>query len=160
MTRTALIAALAVAVPSSAGPYDPWKVWFPLVGTWEADKAADGTTGGFTLEYALGGKALLRNNHSDKGDQHHEDLMIVFIENGKTRAEYWDNEGHVIRYDANVEGKKAVFLSDAVEGQPRFKLTYDWSNDKALGISFEIQPPGGAFKPYLSGTAHKVTVKR
>lgn len=157
----ALVATLLLAAPSN--PRDAWKEWTPLLGDWVADRQADGATGGFTLELAVEGRVLVRKNTADypaskdRPASHHEDLMVVFHEGGATRADYFDNEGHVIHYAVAIRDGNARFVSDSSPGAPRFRLTYDWSGGKALDITFEIAPPGSpdAFKPYIRATAHR-----
>src|SRR5262244_1588463 len=49
---------------------------------------------------------------------------------GATRADYWDSEGHVIRYGVTVDaGKSIVFLSEGAG--PRYRLTYSFTGAKA-----------------------------
>ena len=85
--------------------------------------------------------------------------MVVYKDGSSTRADYWDNEGHVIRYIVTLSdgGKKFSFVSDAVSGQPRFRLTYTITGASTLALAFEIAPPAtpGDFKPYIKATAHK-----
>jgi len=157
--------AAALALSLVAVAQDPWKAWEPLLGEWIADARPDGSTGSFTLERAVDGRVLLRKNvanyppSNDRPAAHHEDLMVVFQEGGATRADYFDNEGHVIRYAVTFGAGKAQFVSDAVPGAPRFRLTYRWSNVKALDLTFEIAPPGALedFRPYIQATLHRAT---
>jgi len=158
-----LAATLALALVALA--QDPWKAWEPLLGEWVADARPDGSTGSFTLERAVDGRVLLRKNvanypaSTDRPAGHHEDLMVVFQEGKATRADYFDNEGHVIRYAVTFGDGNARFVSDVVPGAPRFRLTYRWSNAKALDLTFEIAPPGSpeAFRPYIQATLHRAT---
>jgi hypothetical protein len=78
--------------------------------------------------------------------------MIVFVEEGKLRAEYWDSEGHLIRYEVQAPAKdRLVFLGEARPGAPRFRLTYAWPDAGKLELTFEIAPPGTTeFRPYIS----------
>jgi hypothetical protein len=81
----------------------------------------------------------------------------VYQDAGVTRADYYDNEGHLIRYAVTVDKGRFVFLSDPVAGQPRFRLTYMIEKPGALKLTFEIAPRGTpeAWKPYITATAHK-----
>lgn len=105
---------------------------------------------------------LVRKNHADypkskdRPPFFHDDLMVIAREGEALRATYWDNEGHRIDYGVTVEGPKFTFVSDANKG-PQFRLTYVVGEKGRLNISFEIAPPGsnGAFKPYITATAHK-----
>lgn len=132
-----------------------------LVGTWTAEGggAPGEATGSFDFAEGLNGNVLIRKNRADypatasHPAMTHEDLMIVYPENGKVRADYYDTEGHVIHYTVNVPAtNRAVFVSDVVAGAPRFRLTYDATVDGQLNGTFETAPPGkpDAFAPYLS----------
>ena len=152
------------ALAQYAPPAPDWSAWKPLVGEWQADPTgANGPRGGFTLAPELDGRVLVRKNFAEypkSGDRpasRHDDLMIVYRENSTTRADYWDNEGHVIRYAVTVEKKTFTFISDAVANQPRFRLSYAFTADDALAITFEIAPPNAPdrFKPYIRATAHR-----
>jgi hypothetical protein len=83
--------------------------------------------------------------------------MVLFKDGTGTRADYYDNEGHVIRYAVSVPTARTfVFLSDAKEGQPRFRLTQAIDTAGAMSIKFEVAPPNANdFKPYITASAHK-----
>ena len=155
-------AALLLSLLLAASP-DAWKDFAPLLGEWVADKQPDGATGGFTLEPAVQGRVLVRRNTADypkskdRPASHHEDLMVVFHEGGATRADYFDNEGHVIHYAVTIRDRTARFVSVPSPGAPRFRLTYDWSGANGVNITFEIAPPNSpdAFHPYIRATAHR-----
>jgi hypothetical protein len=136
------------------------------MGEWEADSAGPGSpTGSFTLATDLQGRVLLRKNWAEypkagnRPASRHDDLMIIYREGEVTKADYWDNEGHVIRYVVNVDSSKQtfVFLSGASPGQPRFRLTYVLSTAKALSLRFEIAAPNAPdqFKPYIQATLRR-----
>jgi hypothetical protein len=139
---------------------DPFAELAPLLGSWEA-RSGD-AKGGFTLERALGGKVLVRKNHAEYPDrkQVHDDLMVIYAEGAATRADYYDSEGHVIRYavTATPAQKRVVFLSDAQPGAPRFRLTYDYGGKDVLALAFDIAPPNApdAWKSYIQATVHRV----
>jgi hypothetical protein len=162
--KTALMA-LVLVVSSTvfaqpALPLPDWTPWQPLVGSWVGDPAADGAVGGFSFAPDLQARVLVRRNVADyaKTKVHHEDLMVVYQDGPSTRADYWDNEGHVIHYVVTLAdgGKKFSFVSDAVSGKPRFRLTYTITGTSTLALAFEIAPPAtGDFKPYIKATAHK-----
>lgn len=145
---------------------DPWAAWAPLLGRWVADTKTQpqGASGGFTLERDMQGHVLVRKNHAElpaangRPASVHEDLMVIYPEGKKTRADYWDNEGHVIHYEVSFpEPSKVVFLSDLVPGAPRFRFTYAWTGatPSELSVSFDIAPPNApdAFKPYITAKA-------
>lgn len=172
-----LLLAAALAAPNPPAPSsaktatsaDPWAQWAPLVGNWDADPDATGATGGFTLAPELDGKVLVRHSHSEgpktaqRPAYRHLDLMVISAESGSPRAEYWDNEGHHIRYSVTLDAAqhRAVFLSDAQPNAPRFRLTYDWTNPAKLSIVFEIAAPNAPdrFHRYIGGTAHRLVTK-
>lgn len=83
----------------------------------------------------------------------HDDLMVIYAEApGSLQADYYDSEGHVIRYAvaASAPGS-AVFLSQPSPGAPRYRLTYEPVPDGRVSGRFEIAPPGKPeeFSTYL-----------
>ena len=152
---------LFTTADTDAGPpRDPLASLAPLLGKWvaEPDPKQPGVTGWTTFERALGERVVVRKNHASyppkdgRSASEHDDLMVVFAEDGKLRADYWDSEGHVIRYEAqSPAASRLVFLSEARPGAPRFRLTYAWPQPGRLELTFEIAPPGAAeFRPYIS----------
>lgn len=133
-----------------------------LVGRWEADAPGAGRCE-FTPEAQ--GKILVRRNHGElpaangRPASVHDDLMVIYHEGApsRTRADYYDSEGHVIRYAVETSAGRAVFLSDAAAGAPRFRLTYVLQRDGTVAGKFEISPPGPAeaFRPYLTWVLHR-----
>jgi hypothetical protein len=90
----------------------------------------------------------------------HDDLMVIYVEGGHIRADYWDNEGHVLRYAVQTNGdREAVFLSDPLPEAPRFRLTYTLQDGGTVKGRFDIAPPGkpGELSPYLVWTMRKRT---
>ncbi len=87
----------------------------------------------------------------------HDDLMIVYVEQAKVRADYYDNEGHVIRYAVTSPSSgEAVFVSDVSSGAPGYRLTYRLDAAGEMAGKFEIAPPGtGDFKTYLTWKMHR-----
>jgi len=153
-----------LATPPAQSPdaaaRDPLSALTPLLGRWiaEPDPKAPGVTGWTTFSREAGDKVVLRKNlasypaRDGKPASEHDDLMVVFVEEGKLRAEYWDSEGHVIRYEVQSPAKdRLVFLSEARAGTPRFRLTYAWPAAGRLDLTFEVAPPGATeFRPYIS----------
>jgi hypothetical protein len=88
---------------------------------------------------------------------HHEDLMVIRADaSGAIQADFYDSEGHVIRYTVTVPAPgTASFVSDAAPGAPRYRLTYRLGDDGRLAGRFEIAPPGKPeeFAPYLAWTS-------
>src|SRR5215470_8751482 len=127
-----LVVAMLLAAPAARAD-DTWAAWQPMLGNFVAEGAT------YSLEPALDGKVLVRKGQSGK----HADLMVVYAEGGKTRADYWDNEGHVIRYEVTLAGSHAVFLAGPRADAPGFRFTVDFTDRDNLGMTFEIAPPGG-----------------
>jgi hypothetical protein len=102
-----LLALLAGAGAQERLP-EKWADWRPFLGTWEgAGGGGPGQgSGGFTFTPELQGAVLVRHSYAqypatkDKPAYRHDDLMVIYpVPSGKkTRADYWDNEGHVIHY--------------------------------------------------------------
>jgi hypothetical protein len=129
---------LAIVLSLRAESFDSLKF---LEGEWTAD------AGGFRFQRELGDKILVRRNKSGA----HEDLMVIQA----SHADYWDNEGHVIRYTITADGKSAVFLSDGDAAGPKYRLTYTSTGADTVSIKFEIAPPGKPFQKYLEGAAKR-----
>src|SRR5215470_5224846 len=134
-------------------PTSSWDQWRPLVGQWQAaGKGSPGEgAGGFSFAFDLQNKVLVRKSHTHypaaqgRPAFSHDDLMVIYADDGahKFRADYFDNEGHVIRYTAEFspDGKTLTFISDPAPSQPVFRLTYTMPDATALHIKFEIAPP-------------------
>jgi hypothetical protein len=137
-----------------------------LEGEWIGEGAGQpGQTsgGGFSFRPELGGKILVRRNRAEypataeRPAFVHEDLMVVYPDpTGKSaRADYWDSEGHVIRYGVTSDGKSAVFLSEPDEKGMRYRLTYRSTGASRVSIVFELAARGAEFKPYISASARR-----
>ncbi len=149
------------AAPSELQPFDF------LLGEWEATGSGEpGTAGGTTVfERSLQGRVILRTNFAeypptaDRPGSRHDDLMVIFVSPTGVRADYYDSEGHTIRYRVTSPGPGlAVFLSEPAPGGPRFRLTYKRVEADALEGEFAIAPAeaGDTFKPYLQWRARKI----
>ncbi len=164
------------AADSPAPPTPPGKegglqspAWRQLAGRWvgEGSGQPGAGTGWFEFAPALGGKILVRRNHAEypataeRPAFTHDDLMVVYSGGSgeAERAIYFDNEGHVIRYEArwSPEGKVLTFLSEPDAGAPRYRLTYRMLSAEELALSFEIAPPDRpeAFKTYITAKARR-----
>ena len=146
-----------------------WDRMRPLVGQWKASgSGAPGQgEGKFSFAFDLQNKVLVRRSHTDYPAAQgrpafaHDDLMVIYIDEGshKFRADYFDNEGHVIRYLADIsqDGRTIIFVSDPLPSQPRFRLTYGAQGKDKMDIKFEIAMPGAPdnFKVYVEGSASK-----
>src|SRR5215471_18421184 len=89
-----------------------------LLGDWEAIPDSSGATGGFSFSPGVQEHVIVRTNYSitpaanGKPSSRHDDLMVIYDEAGTVRAEYFDNEGHVIRYVAQPKAASVVFISE------------------------------------------------
>ena len=161
----AILASAAIAAPEDAA----WEPFAFLVGNWtgEGTGAPGEGTGGFSFQYDLQGKVLVRKNHADypktkdRPAYSHEDLMVIYRESpaGPFRADYYDNEGHVIHYTISTSPDRSTveFISDPAAAAPRFRFTYKRTGQDSVGIKFEIAPPGkpDAFGPYIDAKARR-----
>jgi hypothetical protein len=153
--------------PTSGAPQDPWTGWRFLVDHWVgggSGSPGEGS-GSFSFRFDLDGKVLVRRSHSEypatsgRPAVVHDDLMVVYPDSstGRFAAIYFDNEGHIIHYVAELaaDGTRITFLSEAAPSTPGFRLIYTKLPFDAVGITFEVAPPGapGAFKTYLAGKA-------
>ncbi len=141
-----------------------WSAWRFLLGDWISRGTNElGTADArfaFTLE--LDGRVLARRHRSayaatpERPAFVHEDLLFVHPDGNAWRAVYFDNEGHVIDYRVEVADGRIVFVSEARPGAPAFRLMYESLDDRALGVRFEMMPPGtDAFTTYVSGVAER-----
>jgi hypothetical protein len=135
-----------------------------LLGTWDAAAGRSGETGGFTFGAAVQGRVITRTNYAnypasaDAPASRHDDLMVIYAEGDAVHADYFDSEGHVIRYVAqSPHPGEIVFVSEIKPNEPRYQLRYTANKDGLLSGAFDIAPPGssGAFKPYLAWTARR-----
>ncbi len=160
---------LAAGSARAESKSDPWSAFRFLMGEWvgEGDGTPGKGSGSFTLAPDLGGKVLVRRNRAEypaaggRPASVHEDLMVIHpSKHGRgARADYFDNEGHVIRYGVTPAegGNGLTFLSDAVPGEPRFRLTYTKGEGDRVALKFEIAPPGkqDAFKTYIDAKVRR-----
>lgn len=120
--------------------------------------------GSFSFTSELQGQVLVRRSHSEypataqRPATVHEDLTVVYA--NRSKAVYFDNEGHVIHYDItmNPDGRGATFLSTDPSPAPLFRLTYQQQGPEDLLVSFDMAFDGKAssLKPYVSGVVHRV----
>lgn len=165
-----LAAAAALAAPPGPAPADdPWgPQWSTLAGTWSGEGQGQPGQGGgtFTFSFELDRRILVRRSASDypaangRPATHHEDLMIVHSpgRDHAARAVYFDNEGHVIEYQAtwSAHGKTLTFQSAVRAEGPAFRLTYTAGEGDTMTVTFAIAPPGSDdFKPYVSGVVRR-----
>ncbi|HEY0554007.1 MAG TPA: hypothetical protein VGG20_07040, partial [Thermoanaerobaculia bacterium] len=68
------------------------------------------------------------------------------------QADYYDNEGHVIRYTVTARPDGSLeFLSAAEPGAPRYRLSYSRAPQDRIAGQFELATPDkpAEFKTYL-----------
>ena len=158
--RRLLAAALMVTSTAWAtGPAELEPFSF-LIGEWPSTgtgKPGEGK-GTAVFERSLQDRVILRKSYAQYPASRHDDLMIIYAAQGGARADYHDSEGHVIRYAVTSRAPgQAVFVSDAITGAPRFRLSYKLQGADVLKGEFEIAPPNApdAFKPYLNWESRK-----
>lgn len=143
-----------------------WDAWKMVIGDWTgtgSGNPGDGS-GGFSFKPDLQGSVLVRKSHSEYPASQgrpatvHDDLMVVYAEQGQTHAVYFDNEGHLIHYTPSFspDGRTLTLVSDGASNTPTFRLTYVSTESGVLKINFEIAPPGtSTFKSYVAGVVHR-----
>ncbi len=165
-----LLAGTIVAAPREPAPRDAWAAFGSLLGgTWEGEGGGEPGKGfgGFSFLPDLQGRIMVRRNAAtypatkDRAAATHEDLMVVYRESATSpmRADYYDSEGHVIRYTISIseDGKSVQFLSDPIPSVPRYRLTYQSAGTDQIKIKFEIAPADkpGAFTGYIEAKARR-----
>ena len=161
----ALSAIAAAAVPPALAPLDF------LLGRWSSPGTSTpgGATGEAEFSRDLQDQVIVRRSYAEyevaagAPARRHDDLMVIYAQGDSLRADYFDSEGHVIRYRVRApEAGRAVFLSEAMAGQPQFRLSYVLEPSGALKGSFEMAPPNapGAFKPYLQWEGTKAPAEK
>jgi hypothetical protein len=163
LTACGLFAQSPAQIPAQAPvKVDPWTGLRFLIGSWAA-KTTGGVaqaqaSAGYSFRLELRDHVLARHSRSgacmapDDFDCQHSDLLYIYpAVNGQTlEAIYFDNEGHVIRYDISTpKAGAAVFLSDASQPGPQYRLSYELA-EGALNGKFELKMPGQTdFMSYL-----------
>ncbi len=166
MIGLALLALLLQPSPPAGGAPAALEPLGFLIGVWEAVGAGapgQGTgTAAFTRE--LQERVIVRRSFAEypatatSPASRHDDLMVVYADGGRVRADYYDSEGHVIRYGVTATGRgEAVFLGDPAPGAPRYRLTYRLAPTGALDGEFAIAAPGApdTFTTYLRWTSRR-----
>jgi hypothetical protein len=164
---TGVIAAAAV-FPSLGQEGDAWKPFEFLIGRWAGSGAGVSGEAEFSLD--LGRSVLIRRNRTVLAPRSgapsdapvgavHEDLLVIYREaDGKFRADYFDNEGHVIHYTSVTadSGRRIVLQSEPAGGMPAFRLIHRLDADSLLFSDFQVAPPGGEFKTHVRGTVKRI----
>lgn len=143
-----------------------------LIGQWEAvGSGKPGTaTGSATFASGLQERVLIRTSYAEypargsKPAARHDDLMVIYVDSdAQVKADYYDNEGHIIRYHVQTSpDSTAAFVSEVSPTSPRYRLTYRMGTDGLLSGSFEIAQAVNpeAFTVYLSWTSRKGNVQK
>jgi hypothetical protein len=165
--RIRALACVAVLACASAAhgqpPPELAKLQF-LVGDWNAIGSPPGESGAFIFSLAVQDRIIVRTNYATyaaregRPASRHDDLMVIFVEDGALKADYFDSEQHVIHYAIDVRGPRdAVFVSPPKAAEPRYRLSYALGADGLLKGTFEIAAPGAPddFKTMLAWTARK-----
>ena len=165
LRAAALVVACSAALGAETSALQPFEF---LIGEWPATGSGQpgSAAGTAVFSHALQDSVILRTSFAEyppqegKPGSRHDDLMVIHAGPGGVQADYYDSEGHVIRYSVTSPAPgQAVFVSDPAEGQPRFRLSYKAAPDgMTMDGHFEIAPPGSpeVFKPYLSWTSRRV----
>ena len=135
-----------------------------LLGQWDGIGDQAGATGGFTFTPSVQDRVILRTNYSNtpamggRPASRHDDLMVIYVDAGIVKADYFDSENHVIRYVAEARSGEVMFLSEIKPSEPRYRIRYSQESATTLKGTFEIAPPGkpDSFTPYLSWAARRV----
>lgn len=144
---------------------DPWAPLRFLVGRWTgvgSGKPGEAISGAASFELRLDGNVMVRDNRAEyaaaepgKPPVVHADLMVIYRDagSGAFRADYFDNEGHVIHYGVSfpAAGDGAIFETEPGGRGPRFRLVYEAAPGGGLTVDFLMAPPGGEFKSYVKG---------
>jgi hypothetical protein len=156
--RGAIVAAsLILASTASAQPAPALAPLQFLVGDWRAVDTPAGETGRFTFKFDVQGHVLVRTNEAVYPTSRHDDLMVIYVDGDAVKADYFDNEGHVIRYTARIAANRVALTSDPDAKGPRYRLSYALAPDGVLSGTFEIAMPDApeTFKPYLAWKARR-----
>ena len=151
-----LVLAVLLTTAVARAQTDPLSSVRFLIGDWQAIDTPPGETGAFTFKLTVQDHLIVRTNEAVYAatPQHpasrHDDLLVIYAENGTLKADYFDSEAHVIRYAVQRRSANAVvFVSDLMPREPRYRLTYTREVEGVLVGSFEVAPPGSpdAFNP-------------
>jgi hypothetical protein len=142
-----------------------WNKFNWLIGEWfgvGSGQPGEGS-GTFSFNLDLDKNILVRKSHSEypatakKPKIIHDDLMIVYpASNGSSfKANYFDNESHVINYIITFTHNSIILLSDKTTDAPVFRLTYTLLEKNIVGTKFEMSKDGQVFTTYIEGKSKK-----
>jgi hypothetical protein len=157
--------AIGASTVRAEGPAELKPLAF-LVGEWDSSGSGEpgAATGVAAFRWSLQERVMVRTSFAEysaaggRPASRHDDFLIIYVSGAAVRADYYDSEGHVIRYSVQSPAPgQAVFLSDAAAGEPRFRLTDTQNADGGLDGRFESADPGTTvFKSYLTWHSRKV----
>jgi len=133
-----------------------------LLGEWVTTGAPGQATGTASFARGLQDQVILRTSFAEYpaspagSASRHDDLLVIYAAGESVRVDYFDSEGHVIRYAVgSPSAGRAVFLSDPLPKEPRYRLSYVQGQAGELRGEFAIAPAGKpeAFQPYLTWEA-------
>lgn len=139
-----------------------------LLGDWAGEgRGVPGSGGGTaSFRFDLEKHVLVRRSQSDfpaaegRPATHHEDLMVVSAgpSPDTANAVYFDNEGHVISYQASwsADGKVLTFVSPRSGNSPSFRLVYTVLAEDTMKVTFGMAQPGrDDYAEYVSGVIRR-----
>lgn len=152
---------LVAQAPTNAVAADPFRSLAFLEGTWDANvqnNTAIELAGRYTFNRELDGHIFARHATNDPGckapanfDCSHSDLLYVFqdVPGSPLKADYFDNEGHVIHYEVSTPTPTSVVFLSAPGPGPQFRLSYERVGQVMTG-KFQMHMPGqGDWRTYL-----------
>jgi hypothetical protein len=168
--RLALLANILLVADAFAEPPAELKPYGFLIGEWQASGSGQpgAALGSAIFARALQGRVITRTSFAEyppsagKPASRHDDLMIIYAAEDGVRADYFDSEGHVIRYKAASPGAgQAVFVSAPGSLEPRFRLIYRLEGNILHG-EFATAQPGvpEVFTPYLTWQSSRSRLKK
>ncbi len=115
-----------------------------LIGKWQSES----TPGIDVFRKDLGGHIIVRSAQSkcvgtsDQASSMRSVMTIYSDSDGKIRAIYFDNDGHVVRYRvAGMSPSMVQFVSDDADRGPHLRLTYSRTDDRTMAVKFEMAMP-------------------
>lgn len=157
---------LAFTITSFGQNNISWEKWNRLIGEWKGEGGGQPGQGGgtFSFSFDLDNKIVVRKSHSfypatdNKPEVIHDDLMIIYPDGNtdKTKAIYFDNEGHIINYDVTYTDRSITLTSIKVPDSPVFRLTYTLLENEILNTKFEMSRDGINYITYIEGNSKKI----